>query len=351
MSDKTMKMITVRIFLPHGFLFCSFLLACVFQVRDASTQELKIDREKRTVPYSPGSTWPREWNKAEGDLYRARFYVPPRFLNFEPNSFSSDPPTLQETMEAVGITFGKGAKAEYFPKISTVRVVQTHEQLELIEAFLYSYKDPPEKQLSIRVEIYELPALQVLELVDSAEAEGDHTPERNAVFDLVKEGHARFVAMPSLTARSGAKSKVIDGDETFYYKEMMGKEGVNRDKKIVKGTRPAGTIFEVYPILGVDNRTMDIAVWLEHHTAQPVLKSVANRSKTPLFHSKTIITQITIKRGDYVLIGTWRPTGKPEYKKKDLMHVVFLTANVQTVRGHRSKESVAPEKSEKPKGE
>jgi len=328
-------------------------LGRVSDTRDASTQELKIDREERTVPYSPGSAWPREWNKVEGGLYRAKFSVLPRFFNFKPDPFrdSSDPPTTQEIMEEAGITFGKGTKVEYFPENKMVRVVQTHEQLELIEAFLYSYKDPPEKQLSIRVEIYELPASQALKLANSAEAEGDHTPERNAVFNLVEEGHARLVAMPTLTTRSGSKSIVVDGDETFYYKEMMGKEGVNRDKKIFKGARPVGTILEVDAVLGAGKLTMNINVRLEHHTAPPVMKSFANQSEVPRFHSKTIITQVTIKRGDYLLIGTWRPTGKPEYKKKDLMHVVFLTANVQTVRGYGMKKSVTPEKAGKPKDE
>lgn len=47
---------------------------------------------------------------------------------------------------------------------------------------------------------------------------------------------------------------------------------------------------------------------------------------------KEITTQITFANGSYILAGTWKPSSNPEYEEKDLMHVVFLTVNIQYTR-------------------
>ena len=38
---------------------------------------------------------------------------------------------------------------------------------------------------------------------------------------------------------------------------------------------------------------------------------------------------LTMLAGTAKLIGSWRPTGKPEFGEKDLMHVVFLKIDIQ----------------------
>lgn len=69
------------------------------------------------------------------------------------------------------------------------------------------------------------------------------------------------------------------------------------------------------------------------------MKALTNRTEAPRFHSKEIKTQVSLIKGDYLLIGTWKPTGKPEYLEKDLTHVVFVTANVQSTGGYGLKEA------------
>jgi len=93
--------------------------------------------------------------------------------------------------------------------------------------------------------------------------------------------------------------------------------------------RQVGTIFEVDPVLGADGYTMDLSMMLEHHTAAPETEPLHINSP-PLFHSKRLTTQLALISGSYTLLGSWKPTGKPEYEDNDLMHLIFVTANVLT---------------------
>ncbi|MCF6314606.1 MAG: hypothetical protein L3J39_19315 [Verrucomicrobiales bacterium] len=169
----------------------------------------------------------------KGGLYQARFYIQSDYLRLfvdEVDPFAdkqSKREGPQQALEKAGIKFGKGAKVDFFPRASILMVTQTREQLELVEAFLA--RDPPARQLSARVEIYELPALQALELVSSAEAEGNHKPERNAVLELVRKGRARLVAMLTLTTRSGVKGKLTDDAESVIDRKRPNKE--NEDSR------------------------------------------------------------------------------------------------------------------------
>lgn len=204
--------------------------------------------------------------------------------------------------------------------------------MELVEAYLSFPRCHFTLQIPVRVEIYELPSHLALELLESCAGQSDHTPERNAVRKLVAEGGAKLVAIPSVISRSGQRSKITGTYEVPFLEqaENESKEGEEKPRREpVIGIRPVGTILEVDPVLGADNWTIDLSLNLEHHTAPPEFFPVAKEVEIPIFHSKEITTQISLLKGSYVLVGTWKPTGKAEYEEKDLTHLVFLTANVQ----------------------
>ena len=83
--------------------------------------------------------------------------------------------------------------------------------------------------------------------------------------------------------------------------------------------------------------TVDLHFQLEYHTAPPSVSTMEvlfPDSKEPLkipvpeFHGKEIRTVETMLAGTAKLIGSWRPTGKPEFEKNDLMQVVFLKVDI-----------------------
>ncbi|MFK5924928.1 MAG: hypothetical protein QM496_22335 [Verrucomicrobiota bacterium] len=314
------------------------------------SQELKIERKQRLVSYlQGGDEILKRWIKVGDDLYKARFIVPDTFLNdySNENGLPVDPfadeqrkpskRTAIKVLQEAGVVFGKGSSANYDIMNSVLTVVQTREQLELCEAYVAPICCRYEQQIAIRTEIYELPMPLALELVESCEGESDHSAERNAVRQLMKDGGAKLVALTSVISRSGQRSKIIDGNEVPFLENVPSKDNDNsetNDKNFTIGSRPVGTLLEVDPVLGADNWTIDLSLQLEHHTASPEFIPIRDGIKIPQFHSKEITTQVTLLKGNYLLVGTWKPTGKPEYEREDLMHVVFLTANVQGLRDY-----------------
>lgn len=104
-------------------------------------------------------------------------------------------------------------------------------------------------------------------------------------------------------------------------------------------TRNVGTTLEVDPVLGADQSTVDLSFSLEHHTAPPIMRPVTVTSpntgrvvvvEMPEMHTKQITTQLTMGINSSKCIGAWRPTGKPEYEKENVMQIVFLRVDLQT---------------------
>lgn len=331
-----MKLDSVRTF------FCLSLL-CAFLAGQVFSQGLKIDRKEKLASYlQDGDGILKRWINVGDDLYKARFVVPSYYGNQAADPFGDEfeesiAQNPKKYLEEIGVTFGKESKASYNINSSILTVIQNRDQMELLEAYFSMGCRLDAKRISIRAEIYELPMRLAMELLESCDDQSDHTPERNAVRQLVKEGGSKLVALPSVISRSGQRSKITSAYEVPILEQTekkpeKGKEISEQEPTI--GTRPVGTIFEVDPVLEADNWTLDIAINIEHHTGPPEFFSVGKELEAPIFHSKEIITHITLLNGSYLLVGTWKPTGKPEYEKNDLMHVIFLTASVQNTRDY-----------------
>jgi len=278
---------------------------------------------KEIFRVSPTTFLPRDESPAAADPFAEAAH---------PSLFKHEDP--KKILEQAGITFGKGTSVIYNPITLELTAVNTREQLDLIDAYLESTLCFPEMQIAIRAEIYEMPSLTALDVLESAAPEGDHTAERNAVRKAVGQGGIRLVNATSIIARSGQRAKIED---SYDFPLPLSKTSSN-EKEDENGDKPdweirqVGTLFEVDPVLGSDNFTIDLNFSLEHHTAPPEQSRTNSRSKRdypPTLHPKKLTTQITLQDGSYILVGSWKPTGKPEYEKNDLMDVIFVTATIQ----------------------
>ncbi|MFK5923840.1 MAG: hypothetical protein QM496_16805 [Verrucomicrobiota bacterium] len=240
--------------------------------------------------------------------------------------------TPQEIFEEAGIEFPKGTSVEFDWGTGLLTVWQKPDGMLLIESYIDRVSSRAERHLSFQLEIYRLPALLVLELQQSASEQSDHTPERNAVYDLIKKKHANLIGSLSLECRSGQRATMVDGQQ---YRYLDRYEWDEKSQKIlpVFMIQDVGTVFEVDPVLGADDSTMDVSFSFEHHTAPPDQKMTQIRLPNsesniefpvPVFHSKKVVTQITMQSGTTRIICVYRPTGDEEHQKKDLMEVVFL---------------------------
>ena len=116
----------------------------------------------------------------------------------------------EELFKKFGVEFKNGARVVLDPSGLKMTVVQTRDQIDLIDAFMGSMMVDPPIVLSFRLEIFELPALTLLEVAESVSRHSDHTPERNAILELVKEGKSRLVTTLTVHTIPGERCKVED---------------------------------------------------------------------------------------------------------------------------------------------
>ncbi len=281
----------------------------------------------------------------ENGLIKKTYIVPPTIVGYSQSDTEADPfsalnpdpqelKPVQEILSEAGIVFDQGASAVYNHNLSALTVINTRDQLDMVEAYTESIGAREEQHMQVRVEIYELPATLAMQAIESAAPEGRHNAERNAIYKAVGRGSVRLVNTITMMVRSGQRAKVEDVIE--YYVKLSPNESSGEEPS--KGSeqtwevRQVGTILEVDPLIGSDNTTIDLNLSLEHHTALPETILV-NGSSVLAFHFKKTITNFVLLSGSYTLLSSWRPTGKPEYGENDLMHVAFVTANIQTVSG------------------
>lgn len=249
-------------------------------------------------------------------MIQANFIVPPNaFQSAQPvdpfatpsaekNDNQSDAKTV---LERYGVVFEEEASATYHPETSLLTVTQTREQMELVAAAFAGRFDRRESRIHIGTEIYELPALDALEIIESLRPQGEHTPERDALLrEAAKKNQVRLVAAPTIIARSGQRAKTEELIET-----------VNRPTPTGEETEPAWEqapklSLEVDPIIGGDNYTMDIN-----------LQVTFTPKETPEF-SRNLTTQVVTYDGDWIFVGNWSG------RTPDTMMLIFLNATIQT---------------------
>ena len=331
--------------------FASLAIAALLSTLPLAAQELEIDRPPR--PENPEKTIPRSWEEVGDGLFRSEYRVPPDIFRWHANDegpFGGNGDgglrpkpahTAQQLLEEVGIKFGKGASAKFDQNRSVLIVTNTETMMELVDSYLDTMGPDPPVLVAVRTEIYQLTQLQVLQLLESAASEGDHTPERNAALKAARGGKAKLVAVHSILTTSGQRTKTEDVSEIQVPYELVPKpkkadpdgeaEDEAEESVVVFEHDHYGTILEVEPNLGTDGATVSLNIAFEHHTADPVMEEIVDGVEGPRFHAKRINANCTILDGQYAILGNWKPTGKPEYANSDAMQIVFVTVNVQRV--------------------
>ncbi len=249
---------------------------------------------------------------------------------------------FQKNLETLGIPFPEGTSASYDAEQRELTVVQTPENMGIIREVMKA-EDPREVMISLRFEFYEVPALLALRLEQNACEHSEHTPEWNALRETLKSGDSRLISVALLQGRSGQRTRYQEGDQIVYF------AGYERDKESPQSPprplyewRNIGTEIEVEPIAGRREDIIDLNFRLVYHTApaESVLEAMpapdfrvpgaGSRPSLPVFHEKSLTTQLGLYSGDIRLLTSWTPTGKAEYAEKDVRHLVFLQAALQS---------------------
>ena len=236
--------------------------------------------------------------------------------------------SAKDVLESIGIPYPEGASAFYDPESSELIVRNTRENLALVQVYVDQISvDPYPSKIAIRTEIYEVTPLQALQLQESAQAEADHKPERDAALRAVHDGKAKLVASHSLVTTSAQRAKIEDVATMAMLAPKVDEKTGAKIEEMVE--HHYGTILEAEPNVGADGFTIMMNIALEHHTAEPELVPTPGGREKSKFHEKSIQTNVNLYTGGYVLLTTWKPTGKPEYANGESVHVVFVTASLQ----------------------
>ncbi len=195
----------------------------------------------------------------------------------------------------------------------------------------------------------------------------DDSPLRQTLAELAKEGEARVLDTAMLIVRSGQRGKVESIHEYIYPTEFDPAEAFVLEKDAPPGTAPilgnhlptptafetrnVGTTLEVDPVLGADERTVDLnlapeIVYLPGHSEWGDYRSRDGELtvKMPSFYTMKVTTQVTLRAGQHCLIAAVSPhhaeTGMPERERKVM---VFVKADVLVVGLPPEEEAADPE--------
>lgn len=284
--------------------------------------------------------------------------VPPTFLyegsgspddNITPFSSPADQRQAKTTQkilsEALGIEFPEGTYAHYDPRTGALAVRHHPAVIKAVGLYIDALRGNQEKQILIRLEIFQMPLSEALRLQRLSESSADNTQLWHQVRRAAEDPNDPTEAVTSISvhARSGQRAKAENQSEFIYPTETDWSKEKEAIIPAAFETRNVGTILEVDPVIGADDVTIDLNFALEHHTAPPTMHPITIASpdkgtelttvQMPEFHCKRITTQITTYDGTTQLIGAWRPTGKPEYETSKIMQVAFLRAVIQKIGG------------------
>ncbi|MCF6311119.1 MAG: type II and III secretion system protein [Verrucomicrobiales bacterium] len=251
--------------------------------------------------------------------------------------------TVRGLLQYFGVVFESGAHAIYDAKTSRLIVRQTVPEMKKIDTYIATVTAQSRSErasINVRIEVYELKVKDVAKLLNAAESLADHSVQWQAVLLLLEKGEARLLSNVTLIARSGQSAKFSDVQEFNYaansqHGKHQGEAGVTMFE-----IQEVGTIFEIKPKINASDGSVDLAFSFELLSAPPAMKKgvglVSDKGKGielegPKFRFKGLVENISIADGSVRIIGSWLPSGKPEYENEKSMCIAFLKVDVQSI--------------------
>ncbi len=209
-----------------------------------------------------------------------------------------------------------------------------------------------EKQVRVQLEWIELSHTDFTALMEEDDLSkpvmrksSNDGPLRKELKEMIAEDRAKIIDTLIVIARSGQRAKIESIYEYIYPTEYIepgiigtgGKDGAAQKISLLPTatafeTRNVGTTLEVDPVLGADDRTIDLnlAPELVYLVGQEKYgKHKAGDSEVevvmPLIYTIKTTTQVTVIAGEYSLIGVNSPfridTGMPDHERKIMLFV------------------------------
>ncbi len=302
---------------------------------------LKCDVVSQLAKSRPIKAGPEPHRKPSADpkaIHTRAFRVPPDFLSAGGGSTSADgknrPRTARTILEAAGIPFHEGTAAYYGPPTSQMVVTNTNENLDLIQTYVDSILFCPQATITFTTHVLQGPGPLLRRLTAQAASKSDHHAELDELLAAVKAGTVQHLNAARIETKSGTRATSTQA--TQY--PALSSVSVNDkgESFFTHGMRNVGLTVELEPTVGADGVTIELTLAPEFHTAPPlehrehIIDTQGRRLEFPLtdYFTAQLTTGITLPDGTTRLLSLYKPTGKPEFEKEDILQAIFITCDI-----------------------
>ena len=247
-----------------------------------------------------------------------------------------EPDSIQDRLESYGIPFPKGTSAEPLSGEWMLRVTQTVENVELIDAVIGSVGDPPEKSVLIEIQVFEMPSEDAEKVVGLVrDGESDHSDASGLANQMFADGVAKQSANLRLIAQSGQRQRVESGSKVSFVEDLRWDEKQGRLSPVF-AIRKAGTILEAEPVIDPKDFSVHLSYRFQHDYRPPKTENMEIKlgeeeiQSLPMtqFFVDEVVAQLMLKNGHKALIGRFK-NALDEGETKE--RLVFLSVLVQEI--------------------
>jgi len=272
------------------------------------------------------------------EIHTRSYRVPPDFLSSAADAATPDgkkkPKTAKETLEAVGITFPPGTAAYYGPPSTRLVVTNTNENLDLVEAYVGWGCCSFRHTTAITAHVLQGPGPLLRRLTAQAASKSNHRAEFDELLAAVKAGTVQHLNMARVETKSGTRASSTQTNEHIFIAEVSLDD--KQQLSFSQEMRQVGLRLELEPSVGSDGATVELTLAPDFHTAPPfehrehLIDTQGRRLEFPLtdFFTTRTTTGITIPSGSARLLSLYKPTGKPEFEKDDILQAIFITCDI-----------------------
>ena len=234
----------------------------------------------------------------------------------------------------LGVTFPQGASAAYNSSSSSLIVNNTAANHALIAAAIEKLIRATPGTIAITTHVLQGPGPLLRHLAAQASRKSNHCAEFDELLAAAKAGTVLHLDTARIETKSGTRATVNQGRD---HKAICELSLDDKAQPVLKQeTRHVGFNVELEPSVSEDSPFVALIISAEYHTAPPLehrehlTDTQGRRLEFPLtdyFTAKTT-TGITIPSGSARLLSLYKPTGKPEFEKDDILQAIFVTCDI-----------------------
>jgi hypothetical protein len=243
-------------------------------------------------------------------------------------------PTTNEVLEKLGLTFPKGSLSHFDSATSTLTVRNTPANHALIDAAIEKHIRSQPSTIAITTHVLQGPGPLLRRLAAQASRKSDHRAEFDELLAAVKTGTVLHLDTARLETKPGTRATVNQGSEHKSISELSLDDKAHPVLK--QETRHVGLNVELEPTTSKDTPFVNLVLSTEFHTSPPfehrdhLTDTHGRRLEYPLtdYFTSKLTTAITLPSGNTRLLSLYKPTGKPEFEKEDILHAIFITCDL-----------------------